>query len=160
MTTQGKPQPFYLVGGWATDLKICSSNWIISPGFGVKIKKSLEPPPSSCLGIMTWAVPPAQDASHHRGYLCFSDPGSRTKHSFATVTGGGTTQIIWPISFRGPKNLHVSACLYEVSEWKKTLIKDLCVVATKLPSAKLFWWLWQTTILRRMSSLLTLSLWL
>ena len=35
-----------LVGGFNPFEKLCSSNWIISPRFGVKIKKHLKPPPS------------------------------------------------------------------------------------------------------------------
>ena len=36
-----------LVGGWTNPFwKIWTSNWIISPGIGVKIKKCLKPPPS------------------------------------------------------------------------------------------------------------------
>ena len=37
-----------LVGGWTNPFwKIWTSNWIISPGIGVKIKKCLKPPPSN-----------------------------------------------------------------------------------------------------------------
>ncbi len=44
--------PFWLSSWWFQPVwKICSSNWIISPGIGVKINKSLKPPPSywSCI---------------------------------------------------------------------------------------------------------------
>ena len=41
----------FLVGGVNPSWKICSSNWMISPGFGVKIPKIFElPPPSYCWG--------------------------------------------------------------------------------------------------------------
>ena len=38
-----------LVGGWTNpSWKICSSNWIISPQIGMKIKNIWKPPPSCC----------------------------------------------------------------------------------------------------------------
>ena len=52
-----------------------------------------------CWEIMLWVVPPEKDASQQQDYHIFSR-GSRTKPSFATVTGGGTTQIILSIKIQ------------------------------------------------------------
>ena len=47
--THEKHQPNLHFSGWWFQAiwKICSSNWIISPGIGMKIIKCLKPPPSS-----------------------------------------------------------------------------------------------------------------
>ena len=39
-------QCFFLVGGFNPSEKLCSSNWIISPGSRGENTKSLKPPPS------------------------------------------------------------------------------------------------------------------
>jgi len=44
-----------LVGGF-NPFEKCSSNWIISPRIGMKIKKYWKPPPSIGLSFCFWAV--------------------------------------------------------------------------------------------------------
>ena len=55
----------HLVGGWTNrSEKIWSSNWIISPGFGMKIKKIFELPPGRP-AIYGWSIHPP---SHNRRF--------------------------------------------------------------------------------------------